>query len=247
MLQKTQGIILRQTKFNEADKILTVFSKDNGKITAIAKGARKTKSQLMASTQVFCYSNFVLYKGKNFYHINQGEILNSFYSLREDIYKLAYGTYILEIVESGIVEQEENEKLFLLVLKTLKILSLEEKDHLKLLLAFILKFLSFIGYKPHLRSCVMCNKKLMGKIKFSITLGGALCSECFTKDIYSKSIDIEILKVMDKLLYCKLDELDELNVHDDVLLKIDSIMTKYLLTHVDKKSFKALDFIKSIP
>ena len=130
---KTQGIVLRQTSFKDTDKILTIFCRENGKINAMAKGAKRTKSPIMGSTQMFCYSDFVLFKGRNFYHINQGEVLNSFYSLREDLFKLAYGSYILEIVEAGITEGESNETIFLLVLKTLKTLSLMEGDFLKLL------------------------------------------------------------------------------------------------------------------
>ncbi|MTI49418.1 DNA repair protein RecO [Sporosalibacterium faouarense] len=247
MHKKTQGIVLRQVKFKESDKILTIFSRENGKISAIAKGARKTKSPLMGSTQVFCYSDFVLYRGKSFYHVNQGEVLNSFYSLRNDLYKLAYGTYILEIVEAGITEEESNEKVFLLLLKTLNVLSVIEDDFLKLVLAFIIKFLSFMGYKPHLRRCVVCNNNLMGRIKFSISQGGVLCDKCKNSDLYALSLDLNTVKAMDNLLYAKLDNLDEVQIPESTLLNIEKILTKYLLAHIDKKTFKSLDFIKSIP
>lgn len=247
MLMKSQGIVLRETKFKDFDKILTIFSKENGKIKAIAKGARKTKSRILGSTQLFCYSDFVLYKGRSFYHINQGEVLNSFYAIRNDLYKLAYGTYILEIVESGITEEESNKKVFLLLLKTLNILSMTEDDHLKLVLAFKVKFMSFIGFKPHIRSCVVCNKQLLGKIRFSIEYGGSLCEECRGKDRYATEVDMTVLKAMDKLLYTKLDELDELNIPERVLIKTEKILIKYVLAHMDKKGFKSLDFIKSIP
>lgn len=247
MLIKSQGIVLRQVNFKEADKILTIFSRENGKIKAIAKGAKKTKSHLIGSTQVFCYSDFILYSGRSFYHVNNGEVINSFYSLRNDLYKLAYGTYILEIVEAAITEEESNEKVFLLLLKTLKILSIIEEDYTKLVQAFILKFMTFIGYKPHLRSCVVCNNSLMGKIKFNIAQGGALCSQCSGNDRHSEGIDLTTLQAMDKLLYAKLDQLDEVTLSSGTLLNIEKILSRYVLSHIDKKSFKSLDFIKSIP
>ncbi len=244
---KTQGIVLRQTNFKDSDKILTLFCRENGKINAIAKGARRTKSPFIGSTQIFCYSDFVLYKGRNFYHINQGEVLNSFYSLREDLYKLAYGAYILEIVEAGITEGESNEKIFLLVLKTLKTLSLMEEGFLKLILAFQLKFMSFIGYKPHLKSCVICNNSELDEIKFSIYHGGVICSRCKAKVVGGERINKSVIEVMDTLLYAKLDSLDDITVSEDLLFEVEKIVTKFTLSHMDRKSFKSLEFIKSIP
>ena len=247
MYIKTQGIVLKQISFKDSDKILTLFCRENGKINAIAKGAKKTKSPFIGITQVFCYSEFVLYKGRNFYHINQGEVLNSFYSLREDLYKLAYGSYILETVEYGITEGESNEKIFLLVLKTLKTLSLMERDFLKLLLAFQLKFMSFIGYKPELKICVICNNSESDKIKFNIAGGGVVCSKCKHLVVGGEKIDKSIINAIDALLYAKLDNLDSIVIPDHILKDIQTIVTKYTLNHLDRKTFKSLDFIKAIP
>lgn len=243
---KTQGIVLRQTSFKDTDKILTIFCRENGKISAMAKGAKRTKSPIMGSTQMFCYSDFVLFKGRNFYHINQGEVLNSFYSLREDLFKLAYGSYILEIVEAGINEGESNETIFLLVLKTLKTLSLMEGDFLKLLLAFQLKFLSFIGYKPQLKSCVICNNQELNEIRFNITQGGIICSRCKTSGIGGERTNKSVVNIMHTLLYTKLDSLEDIVIPEELLQDVEKIVTKYTLSHMDRKSFKSLNFIKSI-
>lgn len=244
---KTQGIVLKQTNFKDSDKILTLFCRENGKINAMAKGARRTKSPLIGSTQIFCYSDFVLYKGRSFYHINQGEVLNTFYSLREDLYKLAYGSYILEIVEAGITEGESNERIFLLVLKTLKTLSLMEDGFLKLLLAFQLKFMSFIGYKPQLKNCVICNNSELGEIKFSINHGGVICSRCKANGVGGEKVSKSVVHVMDTLLYAKLDSLEDIALSEELLLEVERIVTKFTLSHMDRKSFKSLEFIKSIP
>ena len=112
MFIETSGVVIRQTKFSEYDKIITVFTKEKGKVQAIAKGARRPKSQMMGSTDIFCYSDFVFFSGRNLYNVNQSQIIDSFYSIREDIYKLSYGAFILELVDSSILEEEPNELLF---------------------------------------------------------------------------------------------------------------------------------------
>jgi len=246
MFINTEGIILRQTKYGESDKILTIFTKKNGKIQAIAKGARKPKSALIASAQVFCYSDFVFFKGKSFYHINNGEIISSFYALRENLSKLAYGTYIVELTEAGLNDEEPNEKLFQLLIKTLKILASIDDNFLKLVLAFKIKYISFIGYKPHLKDCIECGRSLGNRLKFSISHGGALCENCFSKDIYSEKIDIQTLRAMDKLLYSDLDELQNIEVEKDTLLKIEGVLIRYITSHIEKRNFKSLDFINTL-
>lgn len=242
-----EGLVLKVTKFKDSDKILTIFSKSNGKIQAMAKGARKPKSSLMGSTQLFCHSDFMLYRGKSFYHLNQSEVINSFYNLREDIFKLAYATYIMEIVESGITEEEENEKIFLLVLKALDILSSGKVDYLKLTLAFKIKFISFLGYKPHLKSCVSCNGTLDGPLRFSRAHGGILCTKCLREDRYGDNISIEALKGLISLLYTPLHSLNEIELSSNTINIIDNILLKYILESLGKKSFKSLNFLKSIP
>ncbi|RKD34724.1 DNA repair protein RecO [Thermohalobacter berrensis] len=246
MLVKTEGIVLRQTKFQDTDKILTIFSRKNGKIQAIAKGARKPKSSLISSTQVFCYSDFILYKGRNFYHINQGEVIDTFYSLREDLNKLAYATYLIELVDSGITEEESNEKIFQLLLKTLKIFEVLDRDYEKFVRAFELKYISFLGYKPEVKKCILCNKDLIGKMKFSITNGGILCKECIEKGITGENITKEIQEILEFLLYSKLEELHDYKIKPENMIIIERILKNYLMTYIDKRDFKSLDFIKSI-
>lgn len=246
MLVKSEGVVLRNINYSEADKILTIFTKQNGKVQAIAKGARKYKNNLVASTQTFCYSNFLMYEGKNFYHINQGEVIDSFFSLREDLEKLAYATYIIELIDAGTLEGESNPILFDLLIKTLQVLTNIEKDYKNLLLAFELKYISFIGYKPQLKRCVSCESDFTNNIKFSVAHGGALCENCFNIDANSKSIDLMVLNKMKELLYLKLDEISNIKINNKEANRIEYLLLRYITSHLDKKNFKSLEFIKSL-
>jgi DNA repair protein RecO (recombination protein O) len=116
---KTQGIVLKYTNLGEADKILTILTRSKGKIKAVAKGSRKPKSSLLASSELFAFSEFVLYKGSNLYHISQAETRETFYNLRNDLLRLSYGVFFVEMADSVSEEELYNERLFLLLAKVL--------------------------------------------------------------------------------------------------------------------------------
>lgn len=246
MLLNIEGIVLRQTKYHEWDKILTIYTRENGKIQAIAKGARRQKSPLISCSQVFSYSKFILYKGKNFYHINSGEIVDTFYSLREDIYKLAYATYFLELVDCATIEEHPIPILFDLLIKTLKVLGNLKSNYSKLARAFELKYISFIGYKPNLKTCVSCNNKPESNFVFSIYNGGILCENCKQKDYKGYNISKDTLKAMEFLMYTELDKLDKMKIDEVTMRKLKEIIINYIKEYTDRKGFKSLDFLDSI-
>ncbi|WP_427339559.1 DNA repair protein RecO [Caloranaerobacter sp. DY30410] len=246
MLLSVEGIVLREIKYHEWDKILTIYTRENGKIQAIAKSARRQRSPLISCSQVFSYSRFILYKGKNFYHINSGEIIDTFYSLREDIYKLAYATYFLELVDCATIEEYPIPILFDLLIKTLRVLENSKDNYSKLARAFELKYISFIGYKPNLKTCVLCNNKPNDNAIFSIKNGGILCEKCKQKDYEGYIISKDVLKAMEFLMYTELDKLDKMVIDNDTMIKLKEIIINYLKEYIDRKSFKSLDFLNSI-
>lgn len=246
MFLETKGLVIRQTKYSESDKILTIFTKKKGKIQAIAKGARRPKSQLMGSTEVFCYSEFLLYSGKSLYNVNQGQIIEPFFSLRKDIYKLSYATFILELIDSSIPAEEPNEMLFELLIKTLKTLSEMEEDFNKLLLVFQIKYISFIGFRPQLNLCVSCGSDFQNNIKFDIIEGGTVCEKCFSNNSHQLNISKNTIDLMRKLLYIKLEEIDELTIPKAEEKKIEEVLIKYITSHIEKKRFKSLEFLRTL-
>lgn len=246
MVLETEGLVLKQTKYDDWDKILTIFTRTNGKIQAIAKGARRPKSSLIAGTQIFSYSNFLLYQGRNLYQVNQADIIESFFSLRDDLYKLAYATYIIELIDAVAVEELSNVKLFDLSIKTLKVLSEVKKDYKKLLLAFELKFVSFIGYRPYLRECIICKQELTNRVKFSIEQGGAICENCLSQGFFGYVVSKEIIKKIEELLYISLDNIEDLPISSKDINIIDKIVLNYIMNHIEKRNFKSLEFLKSL-
>lgn len=237
---KTEGIVLGEMKYKESSKILNVYTKKLGKISVMAQGAYKPKSQLISTTQPFSYCEFNLQKGRNFYYISNADLIDSFYSIRDNMDRIVYGFYILELIEKSSPDEEENEKLFLLLEKGLKVLSSLEKDYLKFIVAYELKFVSFLGYRPHINSCVACEGQFTQSIKFSKALGGVLCSNCFSNDLFSKKINHNFPKAINDLLFSALDDLEEISLDHDTLLNAHNILVDYILFNIERTEFKSL-------
>ncbi|WP_246566337.1 DNA repair protein RecO [Tissierella simiarum] len=245
-MSKTQGIVLKEIRFKETSKILNIYTKKFGRIHAMARGAYKPKSQLIANTQPFSLNEYDFYKGKNFYYITQADIIDSFYSIRENMEKLIYGYYMLELVEKSTPEEEENEKLFLLLEKGLRVLSKLDKDFLKFIVSYELKFISFLGYKPYIEKCVVCKNEDTSNIKFSIKEGGIICSNCSIMEPYSERMDKYMYEVMKTLLYTPLNKIIQINIPKDVMFNLHDILVKYILYNIDRKEFNSLNLMKSL-
>lgn len=243
---KTEGIILSEIKFKETSKILKVYTKKLGKISVMAQGACRPKSPLIASSQPFAQVEFHLRAGRNMYYISQADLVKSFYSIREDMERLTYGFYILELLDKSTPDEEENEKLFLLLEKALDHLSNMDKDYLKFISAYELKYISFIGYRPHLDACVVCNQALSGKLKFSNELGGILCGQCLSQDIIAKNISSGLILAMNELLYSTFEDIPSLNISNDILIKIHEILVDYILYCIEIREFKSLSLVKNL-
>jgi len=119
---KTSGIVIKEVNTGEADRIITIFPRIKGKISALAKGARKTESHLVAGTQLLCYSEFVLFKGKDMYTVNSCDVIESFYDIRNDLERLTYAAHMMDIVNDVILENQPASRLLQLFLNSLYML-----------------------------------------------------------------------------------------------------------------------------
>ncbi len=181
-LHKAKGIGLKAIKLGEADKIVTLISPGRGKIRAVAKGIRKTKSKFGSRLEPFTHVDMLLYEGRNLDIITQAEIVTSFKEIRSDLEKLKYGSVMLELVERVGQEREESEDVFNLLVAALNALR-ESAENLELLLgAFELKLMSAAGYHPLVEACAFCGKRESGGAVFSFGYGGMLCQDCRGRD-----------------------------------------------------------------
>lgn len=174
---KAEAILLQVLDWGSADRLITFFSREHGKITALARGARRPRSPLVGSLQVFAHVRLLLYAGRNHIDIiNQCEVLHPFRHIREDLDKMAYGACMVELVAELLPERQPDGRVFQLLFDTLSILG----DHNPRLvyLSFALKLFALTGFRPELRNCVKCGASITIPAYFSPAAGGMECTTC---------------------------------------------------------------------
>lgn len=245
-LYKTEGIVLHRNELGEADRIITYYTRDYGKVRAVAKGVRRSKSSQAGPTQLFTYADLIIYRGKSLDRLSQVYTKETFNKIKEELVRMAYGTYILDLVKAITVEDDPNEAMFVLLLKTLYLLS-EVNDLEFITRIFELRTMSLMGFKPHLNSCQFCSTVLShGKIKFHPGSGGLVCDECTSK-AQGRIIEMSrgTLEIMKRFLDFNYQQLMKLKLPDYARQELEVVMEPFIQYHLDRK-LKSLDFLKSI-
>ncbi|MDX9918031.1 MAG: DNA repair protein RecO [Gudongella sp.] len=235
-MSKTRGIVLSWMKYKESSKIVNVFTERLGKISILAQGAMKPKSSILAVTEVFSRSDFELRKGRTFYYIDSAQLEDSFYSIRQDIDRLSYGFYALELIEKAVPFEEPSTKLFGLLDAYLKEVCISDNPILQLA-AFEIKAISILGYRPFLTSCMNCGNTSSESWSFSIREGGLICAECSVpKDL---PLSTGAAKSMNDLLKTRFSDLKELDITEKDLSQIHSVIYQFIIYSLDVYEFKS--------
>lgn len=246
IILNTQGIVLKAVRYEENDVILTLFTRKLGKIAALAKGAKKNKSSLLSSSQLFSYSNYTLKKQGSMYRVSQSDIIKSFYDISYDIEAFSYATYITKLVEGSTLENQTNNRLFILLAQTLHLYTQPDVDKKYITRAFELKFLDYIGFKPVVNRCCGCGTKNLGKPTFNVYEGGTLCKICSENSENNLDIDITTLKLMEYILSNDILQCSKAKVSKYITYELGKILKQYLNVYVDNVNLKSLNLLQSI-
>lgn len=246
MVLNTQAIVIKSVKYKENDLILTLFSRKLGKVSAIAKGAKKSKSPLLSTSQVFSYGNYTLKKQGEMYRVYQADLIKSFYNIAYNIDSFAYATYITKLVENSIFENQSNNRLFVLLAQTLNLYLDDEVDKRFLTRVFELKYLDYMGLKPQINRCTSCLKVDNSMNIFNINEGGIICNNCKTN--YNDNIDIDVttIRLMEYILSNEVKICVRAKVSKYILYQLENLLIKYLKTYVENLNLKSLYMLKNI-
>ncbi len=237
-----KGLILRETPYKEADVMLTVLTECQGKLSVMARGAKRKGSKLSSAIQLFSYSEFTLYESAGRYTLNEAESLEMFYGIRGDIVKLALASYFAEVLEQAADEDAINPELLRLGLNSLYALSKTSIEKEKIKAAFELKIAHFAGYTPNLSSCVCCNS---GEeiAYFDIMNGGVLCQKCAQGGRYP--IDGSVLDAMRFIINEDVKRIFAFSINDASMRKLGKLTNEFLRVHFDR-NFKTDTFYKGL-
>lgn len=240
-LFKADAIVIRSRDFGEADRIITYYSDQYGKREAVARGARRPRSRLVGSTQVFSRVSLLLFLGKNLDTISQAEIKAPFRSLREDLTTMAYATYLCELVDSAIEPDDPHAGLADLLIGSLERLAGGAEPEL-VRTAFEARFLVMLGFMPQVEECVSCGSK-PGPY-FSAELGGVVCGNCREEAgwlPFSPGAAQSLRRLMDS----DPDRFSVLRLEGQVGKELRTALRRSLLARVGRR-IKSLDFLESL-
>ena len=175
-LYREQGVVLRTWKLGEADRIVVLLTQGQGKVRAVAKGVRKTKSRFGGRLEPFSHVDLSLYRGRELDIVTQAEVIAPFRALREDYDRVVAGTAMLEAVDQVAQEREPAPAMYRMLVGALRTLS--EHPSPVVTHAFFWKLLSLEGFHPHLDGCVRCGDELGPFTAFDLAEGGVLCVTC---------------------------------------------------------------------
>ncbi|WP_210365972.1 DNA repair protein RecO [Bacillus sp. REN3] len=225
MLHKCEGIVIRTTDYGEANKIVTLYTRELGKVGVMARGAKKPSSRLAAVTQLFTYGHFLIQKGTGLGSLQQGEMISSMRAIREDIFLTAHASYIVDLTDKVTEEKKTNPYLFELLLQTLNYMN-EGYDLDILTNIYEMKMLNVQGLYPVLDRCSFCGST-EGNYDFSIKEGGLICHRCFEKDPYRIKIHPGTARLLRLFYLLDLSRLGEVSVKQETKAELKQVIHAY--------------------
>jgi len=225
MLQKVEGLVLRTTDYGETTKIVTIFTREYGKIGAMARGAKKPSSRLASISQPFTYGHFLVMLGAGLGTLQQGEVIHPLRSIKQDIFLTAYASYITELTDKATEEKKPNSYLFELFIQTLLYID-DGLDPQIMTNIYEMKLLNVFGLYPILEQCAIC-KEPDGQFSFSIKEGGFICHRCVHEDPHHLNISPAVVKLLRLFYYIDIHRLRSINVKDETKKELKKVILAY--------------------
>lgn len=241
------GLVLHRLNLGEADKILTLYTREHGKLSAVAKGARKGNSRLSGATELYTKSRLLLATGRNLDIITQCEIADSYPRLRGDLERLTRATYVCELLNALSLERDASTstEIFDLTSAALSLMQEEAQWLDAPLHAWELRLLTLLGYAPGLEECAKCGASLGGAIGFSPSLGGALCSADRYRADDAFGITAETLATLQTLQTARTRELLTLHPAPRTMAEVDRAL-RWFLRFRSERPVKSADFLDTL-
>lgn len=242
---RAAAIVLRRINIGETDRIVTLYTREKGKLSSIAKGARRHLSKLAGATELFTYGRYFLASGRELDIITQTEVKESFPGIRKDLNRIAHATYICEMVNAFVEEREANYGIFDTLLSALYLLE-SEVDPEVVARYFELNLMSLMGYRPELDQCIRCDVHPAGAgIYFSPSMGGRVCKECGPLPDDAIHLNKETADAMRILLTAEPGTLRKLEFSKEVKQELFRIIHWYVRYRTDH-DLKSSEFIHAL-
>lgn len=244
MLTDTEAIVLRQVKTSYGRKMILLFSKKYGKISAGTGIGDKGKSKSSLALKPFTYGRYEMYKNRDSYNINSAEVIKSYYKIGEDVDKYMNGSYVLEFTEKALAEEVPSPAVFRLLTEFFDMLENREKAIGTLVLAYQVKLFRYLGIMPQLEMCTVCGEKHEAAA-FSVKEGGIICGNCL-KNIQNSDTDsliyddgFGIVNILRYFTVNPLKSIENLALKEDTGKLLQKLVRDYAAHYLDISDLKS--------
>ncbi len=256
MLISIEGLVTKSINVNDNNKLITILTKDNGIIYAFVNNCKKLNGKLVASSEILTYCQFVLFKNKEKYSVNEAVVLKQFPNIRSNIVKLSLSCYFFELINEIAGKSEFSHEYLRLMLNSLHVMDEDKKDILMVKSVVELKMISIAGYMPDLICCSSClsnqqetqpNKQHQQGYYFSL-VGELICQDCYqnnVNDVKSVMISQGVLFAMRYIIYSDISKIYSFKLSADDVVELAKVAENYLLfkTNLDLPSLR---YLKSV-
>jgi DNA repair protein RecO (recombination protein O) len=244
---KTSAIVIKSIEWSDSSKIVTLYTKEIGLIKVIARGAKKTKSQYIGKLESLNLIEVIIYYSpkRELQPIGSLTLECSFQKIRSDLNKTAIAFSIMQLI-STIFELESGDEIFFVFLKELMFKLQKTRNPIIILWFFILKLISFLGFKPEFQKCTDCGKIVNeNMIKFSKKDGAVVCNTCITEH---KDYDIfpnQMIKYLTALQRCHYKKIEDIELPRNTDYPYTQYLLSYLEYHTNQKiDLKAMKYFR---
>ncbi len=242
---KVDAVVLRHTDWGEADRLVWLYTLESGKLRAVAKGVRKPRSRKAGHLEPFTHVRLLLAAGRDMPIITQAEAQDTFLDLREDLVRVGYAAYVVELLDRFTYEEGENVPLFRLLVETMARLDSEEDPEFAVRY-YEVRLLDLAGFRPHLFQCVNCGKDIKPEDQFfSADLGGLLCPGCGRALTEARFISLPAVRLLRHLQRSSYREARRLRLTSAVDREVEQLMQAYF-TYLLERSLNTPSFLRQV-
>lgn len=243
---RTEAIVLRQRRLGDADKILVLFTPGRGRVEAVIKGVRRTRSRMAGHVEPLTRVNLLLAKGRNLDIVTQAQATETYSAMRADLDRLSRGLYVAEVLDRLTGEPEENPPLFRLLAETLLRLDRTPEPDAALRY-FEMQALDLLGYRPQVDTCASCSRQLEPVSNyFNCLAGGAICTKCLPVDAYGDRLSVNALKYLRVLQRGTFGDVERVRLPEPLAVEVERHVRGLVRTVMERepRSAQFLDAVR---
>jgi DNA repair protein RecO (recombination protein O) len=240
-----EAVVLRHSDWGEADRLLWLFTRELGKVRAIGKGLRKPRSRKAGHLEPFTRASLQLARGRDLWIVTQAEAIDAHLRLRDDLLRVGYAAYVVELLDRFTYEEGEHREMYRLLADTLARLD-QEPEAVLPVRYYEVRLLDLLGYRPQLFNCAHCGKEIKAEDQyFSASLGGVLCPGCGSNTAGAQPISMNALRYLRHFQRSRYAEASRARVGTGVDREIELVMQHYL-TYLLERGLNTPAFLRRV-